>query len=268
VEAGQLLENKGDYAEALREYRSAEEIDPVYAELQFRIARCLFKLGQFEEAKQKYIAAQELDTLRFRADKGINDAIRSVAKDKLAEGEFVDAASLLADASPNGITGSELFFEHVHLKPHGNYLLAQAVYAKVAGLLDKRFNPGSGAGGQAAALTEDDCNRMLALTSYDRARLAGEMHSRMQRPPFTNQVNNAEQLAGLESEAQDLKEADGETVAEYNWALTQNPDDPMLHQKAGLFLYRFNRSLGIAELRKSRPYHDTPLYMPDGTRVE
>jgi hypothetical protein len=41
VRRGADLESAGSYAEALKLYLSAAEIDPQYAELQFRIARCL-----------------------------------------------------------------------------------------------------------------------------------------------------------------------------------------------------------------------------------
>ncbi|MGO9519318.1 MAG: tetratricopeptide repeat protein, partial [Candidatus Korobacteraceae bacterium] len=66
VKSGADLEYAGAYAEALKLYLSAADIDPQYAELQFRIARCLWTLGDFAEAKQRFVRAQDLDTLRFR----------------------------------------------------------------------------------------------------------------------------------------------------------------------------------------------------------
>ena len=47
VQRGADLESAGSYAEALKLYLSAADIDPQYAELQFRIARCLWALGDF-----------------------------------------------------------------------------------------------------------------------------------------------------------------------------------------------------------------------------
>ena len=36
---------------------------------------------------------------------------------------------------PNGIIGSELVYEHVHLTPPGNYLLARAMFLQIASKL-------------------------------------------------------------------------------------------------------------------------------------
>ena len=76
VRRGADLESAGSYAEALKLYLSAAEIDPQYAELQFRIARCLWALGDFARAKERFVRAQDLDTLRFRADSRLNEVIR------------------------------------------------------------------------------------------------------------------------------------------------------------------------------------------------
>jgi tetratricopeptide (TPR) repeat protein len=81
VKRGADLENAGSYAEALKLYLSAADIDPQYAELQFRIARCLWALGDFAGAKERFVRAQDLDTLRFRADSRLNEIIRSLAGD-------------------------------------------------------------------------------------------------------------------------------------------------------------------------------------------
>lgn len=58
VQRGAALESAGSHAEALRLYFAAAEIDPQYAELQFRIARSLWATGDFAEAKQRYVRAQ------------------------------------------------------------------------------------------------------------------------------------------------------------------------------------------------------------------
>src|SRR5208283_6164374 len=68
VQHAAALENAGSYSEALQLYFSAADIDPQYAELQFRIARCLWAIGDFAGAKERFVRAQDLDTLRFRAD--------------------------------------------------------------------------------------------------------------------------------------------------------------------------------------------------------
>jgi hypothetical protein len=144
----------------------------------------------YASAKEHFVRAQDFDTLRFRADTKINEIIRSVAKASGKQVEFLDAQSALAGESPYGV-GSELLHEHVYLNPTGNYLLARTAFTQIVDDLPAAvrslavsINP----------LSESECEQLLALTSHDRSRVASEMIQRMQRPPFTNQLNHAEQI--------------------------------------------------------------------------
>ena len=128
VQQGVAVENARSFADAVKSYTAAAQIDDQYAELQFRIARCLWALGDYVSAKEHFARAQDLDTLRFRADTKINDIIRSVANSSGKQVELLDAQSALAAESPNGVIGSELLYEHVHLNPPGNYLLARTAF--------------------------------------------------------------------------------------------------------------------------------------------
>ncbi len=76
VQQGAELEDGRSYSEALKKYFSALEIDNQYAELEFRIARCFWNLNDYRSAKEHYLRARDLDTLRFRADSRINDINR------------------------------------------------------------------------------------------------------------------------------------------------------------------------------------------------
>jgi hypothetical protein len=122
VQQGAALESGRSYAEGLKMYQAAARIDDQYAELEFRIARSLWMQGDYAGAKQHFLRARDLDTLRFRADSKINDINRSVASSSPGA-ELVDADAIFARESPNGIIGSELVYEHVHMTPLGNYLL-------------------------------------------------------------------------------------------------------------------------------------------------
>src|SRR5664279_2257526 len=133
VEQGAGLESTRAYAEALQAYLAATKIDNQYAELEFRIARCLRALGDNSRAREHFLRARELDSLRFRADSRINDINRSVANSSGAE--LVDADQEFAKASSDGISGAELVYEHVHLTPEGNYLLARMMFLEIAGKL-------------------------------------------------------------------------------------------------------------------------------------
>ncbi len=98
-------------------------------------------------------------------------------------------------------------------------------------------------------LSHAECERILALTGYDHSRIANEMLERLQRPPFTNQLNHSEQLLRLMIEAETPAENPHQTVDEYQSAIAKQPNDRILHYNYGLFLYDFDREAGAAELR-------------------
>jgi Tetratricopeptide repeat len=55
VQQGAPLENAGAHAEALKLYTEAAQIDDQYAELQFRMARCDWSLGEFGAARGHFM---------------------------------------------------------------------------------------------------------------------------------------------------------------------------------------------------------------------
>ncbi len=259
VNEGIRLEGIGDFAQALQVYRQASAIDDQYAELEFRIARCLEKTGDTQQAAEHFARARDLDTLRFRADSRINQINRSAAA---AGAEVVDAEALFAQQSPAGAPGSDLVYEHVHMTPAGNYLLARAMFRNIA----------TQTSGQPVTddqiPSEAQCERLLALTGYDRYRITNEMLQRLERPPFTNQLNHSEQQLRLAVAAQAPVEDPDETVVEYRAAIAQRPDDRVLRYNFGLFLYNFDRDAGAEQLKLSQPWDGFPVFGPDGTRLQ
>lgn len=264
VQQGADQESARAYDEALKNYQAAARIDDQYAELEFRIARSLWMQGDYAGAKQHFLRARDLDTLRFRADSRINDINRSVASSSPGA-ELVDAEAIFSSESPNGIIGSELVYEHVHMTPAGNYLLARAMFLQIA----SKLAPEAGhSANESDVLSEAECEQLLAFTAHDRSRIATEMLERLQKPPFTNQLNHSDQILRLMLKAQDSVESPDETAAQYEWALRQNPADRVLHYNYGLFLYEHNRAAGSQQLSLSRPWDGFPVFAPDGVPVE
>ena len=261
VQQADSLEANGNYMGALQLYYAAAKIDDDYAELEFRIARCLSNLGDSKSAREHFVRARDLDTLRFRADSDINRINRSVAASSPGAA-VVDAEQILADASPDGIVGSDLVYEHVHMTPEANYILARAMFSRIAPSL-----PSDG-GADPGALSEADCERLLALTRYDRTRLGADMFNRMQKPPFTNQINHAEQLFRIAAMAAPSDEAPNDTASQYQWAIAQHPDDSMLHLHFGMFLFRYNRLAAAQQFAMAQPWDGYPVFLPDGTPVQ
>ena len=238
---GETAFQLGDYEQALAAYRQAATVDHSYADLQFRIGQSLLRTGQPDRARQAFEQARDQDTLRFRADSRINEIIQDVANEFAGE-KFtqLDANALFYQASPESIPGKELFFEHVHMTFHGNYLLAH----KVAELVQQHL-PREAIDSQTAAsfLAEDDCARMLALGPFDRLRVDKLVLLKLQRPPFSNQLGHTELIARLEA---DYTRAENEltaTVLEANDRLYRQAlaealpqRDPWLHYNYANFL--------------------------------
>lgn len=257
---GVALENSGSYAEALKLYNSASAIDAEYAELEFRIARSVRGLGDNSKAREHFVRARDLDTLRFRADSKINEINRSVAL-SLQGVELVDADSLFNASTREGITNSDLIYEHVHLTPRGNYVLAQALFADIVKQLP--VAPGD-AVKMTDAPSEADCERWLAFTKHDHGRILAEMLRRLQQPPFTNQINHSEQVLRMVAKGEDSTEVPEDTAAQYQSAIARKPDDRILHFNYGVFLTPYNPAAAEQQLIAARPFDGFPVVTPDG----
>ena len=265
VQQGAAAEAAQSYGEALKYYVSAAQIDDQYAELEFRIARCHSGMGNFPVAKEHYLRARDLDTLRFRADSRINDIIRATAKESGDRATLLDTDALLDGNTRDGVTGAEMIYDHVHLTPLANYLFSREVFTQVAKTLPQEV---TNASKTLEPLTEGECERLLAFTAHDRARVAGEMVDRVQRPPFTKQLAHNEQLQSLMLRASVPADSFQATLAEYQWAIAQDPDDLALHYKFGFFLFDYDRMAAAQQLVLARPNDDFPVFLPDGTRIQ
>jgi tetratricopeptide (TPR) repeat protein len=260
VQQGSAYETEHAYDEALNAYFAAQKVDDQYAELEFRIARTLMKKGDNEAARRHFHRARDLDTLRFRADSRINEINRLVGTSS-GQVSLVDTEAIFDQHSPNGVVGSELIYEHVHLTPEGNYLLARSMFPIIASQIAGRPIP------ESEAPTEAECERLLALTAYDRQLLFTDMLSRLQRPPFTSQLNHADQVLRLTIDAGGPPESPDQTVSQYQWAISKAPEDRILHSKFGLFLFNYDRGAGAEQLMLSRPWDGFPVFTPDGMQL-
>ena len=228
-ESGQYREAQAALARMRRiEDRSAEDH---YAELYFHLGRCEVALGSNDVARADFDAAKDYDTLRFRADNRIIDAIRQAGGAARAGVQLVDAEKSLAMASSNGIAGSEFFYEHVHLTFAGNYRLARVFFDEVSHALP------AGVTSHAVAKISgvEDCARRLGWTDWNRLEIDEEVRKRLQQPPFTSQYGHAERDREWERRINEL----GESLTperyrslafEYREALRRAPDDWVLHE--------------------------------------
>ncbi len=190
---GDELQKKGDWEKAIEQFNAALEIDDRFADLSYRLGQCYLALGEPEKAKEYYLAARELDTLRFRAENGINNTTREVALKYEGQGvTLLDIEKIMEDASPNGIPGRELFWEHVHMTFEGNYVIASAMMGELDKILANHFPEVQPAQDELPSIEE--CKFLLGYNDYMHLRIVDDVLTRMKAPPFTYQSNYQDEV--------------------------------------------------------------------------
>jgi tetratricopeptide (TPR) repeat protein len=206
-QAGQASEAGGRFAEALAQYQSAARLDEGFAELQYRLGSCCLAQGRTNEARPHFQRAKDEDALQFRPDTRLNESIRQLAAAHSAEGvRLLDAEALLARSSPGGVAGAEMFYEHVHLTPAGNYLLARATAELAAGVLAGSARPAL-ATNSSPWLTQAECEQRLGLTDRGRLRTLELVQEMLAEPPFINQSMHSNQVQSVNFELKRLRNA-------------------------------------------------------------
>jgi tetratricopeptide (TPR) repeat protein len=258
---GRQAETQGRPADALAAYAQAARIDPDYAEMAFRRARCALAQDQAPAARADAQLACDLDSLRFRADSRLNQIIRQTAAAQGAR--LIDAEQELARRSSGGAPGQDLFYDHVHLNFSGNYALAALLVPEVERALfgkagespqstvksmersdipSHRDSPQSTVQSSQSTvsslplLAEAEVARRLGFTDFDRRRVLEEMRMRFQQPPFAAQSNFQERDERLRRALAAPPVPPAELAPEYRAALALAPDDPVLRAHFGRLL--------------------------------
>ena len=232
---GMAAQSAGKIREAAGWYREAAQIDDGFAELHFRQGGCALALGETADAQKQFAAAHDLDTLRFRCDGPLNNAIRRTVSNYGGPRVILaDAERAFAEQSPNGLPGGNLFYDHVHLTFDGNYLLARTLAARLENLLPKQIAVQIAAG--QAWPSETECARRLAWSDWNKQKALSDMLSRLIKPPFTSQLNHQEQIQNLKTSLNRLipaTQSQGIMLAQNSCenALAAAPEDPVLREQ-------------------------------------
>jgi tetratricopeptide (TPR) repeat protein len=236
---GVSLESDGKFQEAIQMYLAAAKIDSVFADLQFRLGQCYLQLGEYEKSKERYKLALLFDTNRFRSDKHIIEIIRDVFfKNNSSNVYLVDAWDIFKDNSPHGITGNELFLEHVHLNFHGNYLLAKSVFDQINMILPQKVIQNTKSN---FILTDSLIAGDLVFSELANYQInESVLNDYVKKPPFTNQLYHNETVDEMQAIIDAFRNKINQDMFdkindEYQKAIQSNPTDWMLHWKyAGL----------------------------------
>jgi tetratricopeptide (TPR) repeat protein len=251
--AGRAKASAGDYQAAMEQFSQAAKIDPDSANLEYWMGQCRLAAGQADKAREHLVRSRDLDALRVRADTKINDVLRQAGK---RYDGFVDFEKILAaDAlSREGLPGAELLLDHVHFNFAGNCRLAAAVMPEVQRVLAAKLGTASFPASRPPAGWFDDKHlaQVLAMTGWDRYRIAEILSAQMAVAPFTNQFDAASRLAAQRSEVERLRmftlpEIRPAILGQYLKALAARPDDIMLRANYATCLYGLGDSPAAAQ---------------------
>ena len=252
--AGLAKASAGDCQAAMEQFSQAAKIDAGSANLEYWMGHCCLAAGQADKAREHLTRSRDLDAQRVRADTRINDVIRRAGK--LYDG-FVDFEKVLADdpLSRDGLPGAELLLDHVHFNFAGNCRLAAAVMPEVRRVLGERLGPADEpktSTAPAGGPDEKHFAQVLAMTGWDRYRIAEMNLAQMSQAPFTNQFGAASRLAAQHAEVERLRmftlpEVCPAILGQYLKALAARPDDIMLRANYATCLYGLGDSPAAAQ---------------------
>ena len=247
-QSGFSLLNQGHPAEAAAAFERCLKRDDHYADSHFFYAKSLEQAGlQPESARDHFIRARDLDTLRYRADSALNGIVRDLfANPGLEKCRLADIDRGLGEAVASAVKlpGDEFFHEHVLFTFAGNYEVAKILFAAIEPVAESVL--GAATDRAFALPSREECARRLGFTFFEEAFYDRFMLEEMiGQPPFTNQTGHdqmyAQKKAALAAKyrarftAKNLQEA----VAESEQALARDPDD--LYLRKGLV----NHYLGL-----------------------
>ena len=231
----------GDRRAAASRFAEAAAIDNRHAETAFLLGRTQLESGDSAQGRTNLQRALDLDALRFRADSLLNTVVRSFAAPQRDGVRVIDLAAAADAASPGGVTGDELLYEHVHLNIRGTYLLARELCGPIEEDLRRRglvpAEASAPAWADIAAVRE-----RLAYTVYEQGLIVRELLARFSKPPFATQRDNEARLARYRTMDRTASlllqrpESAADLVQRYEAAIAMRPEDWVLRRNAGMAL--------------------------------
>lgn len=261
-DAGAGLHAAGSWEQALERYQKAAVIEPTHAELQYRLARCFATLSRTNQASEALQLATDYDALRFRADSSINRIIREVGEQHPSTTHLLDSAELFDRSSLGLVAGRDLFHEHVHFTPRGNYVLARAVAEQTQRILAATGTTSKAATGVESTersewLEQTECEKRIAYAGWNHTQALRIILDRFTLPPFPGTFEHASRLEELRARAEtavanNTIAALQEQARSIAAAVGRYPDDWDLRENLGLVLSMAGDLEGAArELRSA-----------------
>jgi tetratricopeptide (TPR) repeat protein len=230
--AAKALLQQRQFETALARFTELAEANPSHAEVHFQRGRTLLQMGKSEAAQADFVIARDLDALRVRADSRINEAIRTLGRERAGSGiVLIDLEKEIGQFAQAGIPGMDVFFDHVHYTFVGNYRATQFFAERLLPLLPPAIRGSDTGTWPEPQLVFED----LALTVWDQVRVWSEMAERLDTPPYNERALAEATVAYCRSVAQQAEEVRNPStdIATYKRALAEDPADYHLWDRLG-----------------------------------
>lgn len=119
---GELVSNVRDQ----KPFFSEDTDSSLSANAAYGLGRRLESTGRFDEAREAYLRAKDLDQVRFRATEEFNGVIHSVSSEFGAP--VVQVKRAFEQASARGLVGDGLVADHLHPNVDGYFVMADAFF--------------------------------------------------------------------------------------------------------------------------------------------
>lgn len=159
------------------------KICPEHARAHYLLGRVQYAKGQFDEARQSFQRAIDLDPMPWRCPERSMQALRETAKHGGAI--LCDVRQVFRDASPGGCIGWELMDDHVHPALAGQALVARAI---VQALMSMKGTLHVSEDAYAALPSDEALAERLGDNVYDRYGAAHRIRV-LCRVPFFRKTN-------------------------------------------------------------------------------
>jgi tetratricopeptide (TPR) repeat protein len=179
----------GRWQAALEHFELAAGIDSHPADLAYRRAECLEKLGQGEKAQDAYALALDLDAFRYRTDSTLNNILRELAAMEPNGVALVDADGHFRNSGES--MDEEWFVDHVHFSFEGTWKLATTLGDALLAMAPLKFRPPT----QDAWMPVEEVRVRMGFDPVAESRFHAALLGRYRQPPFNRQHNIARREA-------------------------------------------------------------------------
>lgn len=127
---------QGKNQEAIDGYKKALEIDSYFPEALFGLGKVEEKVGNYQEAWQKYVRAIDNDGMPIRAVSIQNEFIKNLKEDEFLK--IADSVSYLREKSDNSLIGNNLMADGHHPNLNGYRLISEVISKKIKELYPEK----------------------------------------------------------------------------------------------------------------------------------